>query len=262
MDFKKVSLVYFSATDVDKKYARAMGKATGKEMAEYDMTLPANRVPEKAPSFGKDDLVILALPVYGGRIPAVCLDYVKALKGEDTPCVVVACYGNRDFDDALVEMEDLMTERGFKVVGGAALVGRHSFSSEIAGNRPDQNDLECAAEYMKALCAGDGKALEKGVLPGNRPYKENNGAPNTILPSTTDACINCKLCARNCPNGVISFDNPKEFVKDASYCLRCNRCVVNCPRNAKVFDNEQFQTVVAGCIKMFGKPDKENKYFM
>ena len=261
MEIKKVSLVYFSATNVSKKYAVAMGKALDKEMVEYDFTLPADRDPAKAPSFGPDDFVILSLPIYGGRVPTICLEYLNALKGDNTPCVVVGTYGNRDFDDAVAEMEDLMTEKGFVVVGGAAVVGRHSFSDEIAGSRPNEEDLAGAAEFIKLVAAKDGKALPKGTIPGNRPYKEKGGSM-PLGPSTTDDCINCKLCAKKCPNGVISLENPKELAKDPTECLRCHRCVTICPKHAKYFAGEGYKAMVDRCIAGFAKPDKENKYFM
>lgn len=261
MDFKKVSLVYFSATNVSKKYAQAMGKALEKEVVEYDFTLPADRELSKAPKFNHDDFVILTLPIYGGRVPTICLDYLNAMKGDKTPCVVVGTYGNRHYDDAVVEMEDIMSANGFVVVGGAAVVGRHSFSDEIAGNRPTEEDLQGAAEYIKLVASKEGKALAKGVIPGNRPYKEKGPAGN-LAPSTTDDCINCKLCAKKCPNGVISLENPKELAKEPSACLRCNRCVVICPKHAKYFAAEMYQQMVKKCIAGFGKPDKENLYFM
>lgn len=262
MEFKKVNLVYFSATDVSKKYAQAMGKALGKETVEYNFTLPENRDPAKAPAFTKDDLVILALPIYGGRVPTVCLDYVEALKGDETPCVIVGTYGNRHYDDALVEMEDLVSARGFTVVGCAAVIGRHSFSDEIAGHRPTAEDLEGAAEFIKKVVEKDGKKLPEGTIPGGRPYKEKGGAANTLLPETSDACIGCMVCANNCPNGVISKDDPKKFAKDASFCLKCNSCVVKCPVGAKEFTREAFKKTQAFCINAFGSPDKENLYWL
>ena len=259
MEFKKVNLVYFSATNVSKKYAVAMGKALEKEMVTYDFTLPADRDIAKAPAFTKDDLVILSLPIYGGRVPTVCLDYLCAMKGDKTPCVIVGTYGNRHYDDAVVEMEDIMTDHGFVVIGAAAVVGRHSFSDEIAGHRPTAEDLEGAAEFIKLVVSKDGLPLAKGVVPGNRPYKEKGGS-NGLTPSTNDDCIDCKLCAKKCPAGAINMDNVKEI--DGTKCLRCNRCVTICPKKAKAFTAAPYVQMVEKCIAGFGKPDRENVYFM
>lgn len=261
MEIKVVNLVYFSATNVSKKYAQAMGKALEKEIVEYDITLPENRNPEKAPNFTKEDFVIIALPIYGGRVPTICLEFITKMKGEETPCVIVGTYGNRHYDDALVEMEDIMTENGFIVVGGAAVIGRHSFSDKIAGDRPNEKDLEEAANFIKDVIKKECKPLPKGVIPGNRPYKEKGGAM-PLAPSTTDECINCKICAKKCPNGVISIENPKELVKDPTECLRCHSCVVKCPKQAKYFPGENYKSMVEKCIVGFAKPDKENMYFI
>ncbi len=262
MEVKKVSLVYFSATDVDKKYALAMGNSISSDIIEYNFTLPENRDPAKAPKFGKDDFVIIALPVYGGRVPYFCLDYVNALKGEETPCVVVASYGNRHYDDALVEMEDIMTVNGFKVIAGAAVVGRHSFSDNIAGSRPDSKDLEGAAEFMKLVVAKEGNALSKGVIPGHRPYEVEGSKPGPMIPSTTDACIKCGICANNCPSGIISKEDPTKIVNEGKNCFLCHSCVTKCPVNAKVFNYDAYDQMIARCEAGFAKPDRENEFFM
>lgn len=262
MDFNKVNLVYFSATDVSKKYARAMGKALDKETVEYNFTIPENRDAKKAPSFDKDELVILVLPVYAGRIPDICLDYLHSLKGNETPCVVVGTYGNRHYDDAVAEMEDLMNAQGFIVVAGAAVIGRHSFSDKIAGNRPNENDLKSAGEFIRKVADKVLEKLPQGVIPGKRPYKEKKSAVNTLLPQTSDSCVGCMICAQNCPNGVISKLNPKEFVKDASFCLKCNSCCVRCPVGAKEFTQPKFKKTQEFCINAFGTPDKQNLFWM
>lgn len=261
MEIKVVNLVYFSATNVSKKYAQAMGKSLEKEIVEYDITLPINRNPSIAPRFTKDELVILSLPIYGGRVPTICLDYINAMKGENTPCVIVGTYGNRHYDDALVEMEDIVSEQGFIVIGAAALIGRHSFSDEIAGDRPNEKDLEEAANFIKEVVKKECKPLEKGTIPGNRPYKERGGTM-PLGPSTTEECIDCKICAKKCPNGVISVENPKELVKEATECLRCHSCVVKCPKQAKYFDGDSYKAMVERCIEGFGKLHKENLYYI
>ncbi len=262
MKFETVNLVYFSATEVSRKYAKAMGRALDSRAKEYDFTTPAKRDTADVPSFTENDLVILSLPVYGGRVPTICLDYLSKLKGRGTPCVVVCTYGNRAFEDALVEMEDIMDSNGFNVVGGAAVVGRHSFSDEIAGNRPTKEDLEGAEEFIKLVVEKENVKMAKGIIPGNRPYKEKANRVNTMMPKTLDTCINCKYCAKMCPNGVISMEDPRIMVKDASQCLRCSSCVVRCPVHAKYFDGEDWQKAVRGAIARFGKPDKVNQYFM
>lgn len=259
--FKKVNLIYFSATKVSQKYARAVGYAFSRDIEEYDITFLSNRKVEKAPRFTSDELVIIAMPVYAGRVIPLCEDYIKALEGNGAACIIMATYGNREFDDALVEMQDLMTAAGFEIIGAAACVGRHSFSDEIAGKRPTAEDLAEAASFAEAIKAKGRVALERKAVPGSRPYKDRSPA-NGFAPSTLDTCMNCKVCAINCPNGVISMDNPKILAKDASACQVCNRCVQLCPVKAKVFTADAYAAMVASCIERFAKPDKKNLFIV
>ena len=62
------------------------------------------------------------MPVYGGFIPQVCAHMEKNLKGDYTPAVIAAVYGNRHYDDALLQMKDILTEQGFVVKIGRAHV--------------------------------------------------------------------------------------------------------------------------------------------
>ena len=137
---KKAAAVYFSATGNTKKNVVAMAKATGLPVEQFDLTKPNAASP--AP-FDADTFVVIGAPVYGGRIPNVARERFEALRGDNTLCVVVGSYGNREYEDALVELEDMMNERGFKVVGGAAVIGRHTFG-EVQLDRPNEADLaEC-----------------------------------------------------------------------------------------------------------------------
>ena len=189
---KKLTLVYFSATQTTMRNLRAMAEGTGYSYNEVDFTLPQNRKDDV--TFGEDDFVIVGSPVYGGVMPLLVREYLEQhVKGKNTPCAVVAVYGNRAFDDCLVEMEDLMTENGFVVEAAAACLGEHSFSTQIATGRPDQSDIEWAKEFGKKLkikMDGPVKALEKGVIPGNRPYKERKPSQPTA-PVNTNGCMKC-----------------------------------------------------------------------
>lgn len=171
---KKVTLLYFSPTRTTNRNLRAIAKGMGCNFQEIDFTLPQNRQQDHC--FGEDDFVIVGSPVYGGVMPLLVREYLEQhISGKNTGCAVVAVYGNRHYDDCLVEMEDLMTEKGFIVTAAAACLGEHSYSTQIATGRPDETDTASAegfgAKLSHKLESGI-KPLEKGAIPGNRPYRE------------------------------------------------------------------------------------------
>ena len=48
-----------------------------------------------------------------------------------------------------------------------------------------------------------------------------------------ERCINCRICERQCANGVHRFDaERKTMVSDESKCVNCQRCVCFCPTHA------------------------------
>ena len=51
------------------------------------------------------------MTVYAGRVPALAVERLKGIKTSGVKCVIVAVYGNRAYEDALVEMQDVATER-------------------------------------------------------------------------------------------------------------------------------------------------------
>lgn len=110
-----VTAVYFSPTGNTKKSVEAMAAALDPGYKTVDLTLPSDT--GVSCQFGPEDLVIIGMPVYAGRIPMVAVPRLSGLKGNGTPCILVATYGNRHYDDALVEMEDIAREHGFTVKG-------------------------------------------------------------------------------------------------------------------------------------------------
>lgn len=163
---KKVTLVYFSSTKTTKKNLLAMAEGMGCPFETVDFTLPASR--EQDVCFGEDDFVIFGSPVYGGVMPLLVREYLeKHISGNNTPCAIVAVYGNRHFDDCLVEMEDLLTEKGFLVTAAAACLGEHSYTTQIATGRPDEADL---AMGKRIWTEASGKADRSGTGSGKRCY--------------------------------------------------------------------------------------------
>ena len=82
------------------------------------------------------------MPVIAGRVPNVLLKFLDTLQGGGALAVPVVLYGNRNFDDALIELRNILQDRGFYAIGAAAFIGEHSFSRILAAGRPDSSDLE------------------------------------------------------------------------------------------------------------------------
>lgn len=227
-----------------------MAAALDERYEILDLTPYANR--NVVREFGPDEIVIIGMPVYAGRIPMAAAPRLDGLKGNGTPCILAVTYGNRHYDDALAEMEDIAKSHGFVIKGAAALVGRHTYG-EIQVTRPDADDLKADAEFAKKAAAGDGI---KSVIPGNRPYKE--AIPGgKFKPLTSGSCVGCGACQRGCPVGAIGSD----FQVNPEICISCFRCIRNCPVHAKNMDVEVYHAFAAEFSSRLAAR-RENEYFL
>ncbi len=246
----RVAAVYFSPTGNTKKSVEAMAAAMNAEYETVDLTPPANQ--NVVCQFGPEDLVIIGMPVYAGRIPMVAAPRLDGIRGRQTPCILVATYGNRHYEDALVEMEDIAKKQGFVVKGAAALVGRHTYGT-IQIDRPDADDLAADAEFAKKAAASDGLTC---IIPGNRPYKE--AIPGgKFKPLTSDACVGCGICKRGCPVEAIG----ENFQVNPEICISCFRCIRTCPVQAKNMDVDAYNAFSADfSAKLAAR--RENEYYL
>ena len=95
MEYTTTHIVYFSPTHTSQKVARAIGEGLGMgRRIETDLTLDRSA----EPIFIKDSLTVIAVPVYAGRVAPVALERIERLKGENSPVILVALYGNRDYE--------------------------------------------------------------------------------------------------------------------------------------------------------------------
>ena len=249
---EQVTLIYFSPTGNTRKTLEAMGDALAPGSQEaVDVTVDPG---EGLRQFGAEDFVIFGAPVYGGRIPAVARQRLERFYGEDTPCLVVVTYGNRDFDDALLELAQLAASHGFHVRGGAAVVGRHTYG-EIQVDRPDEGDLQQDRDFALRAAAKSPQAPPL-TLPGHYPYREG-GTGGKFRPLTGENCVSCGLCAKNCPVQAIGPDY--RTVSDA--CLSCFRCIRDCPAGAKNMETPDYRSFAQEFTKRLSQR-RENQYFL
>lgn len=251
MKIDRVHLVYFSATFTTRKVVRAIGAAFGGEVVEYDITCggPSGGMV----SLGSGDLLVAGVPVYAGRVPAQAAVALRAFKGSGVPAVLVCVYGNRDYDDALVELQDIVGAGGFKTVAAGAFIARHCIFPKVAADRPDAADMQkidaFAAGCARLLAGTDDVAsLPTPVLKGSRPYKQ--GGASTFSPvGDASLCDGCQACVRQCPVGAIPTADPCST--DASKCIACGRCLVVCHTGSRAFRGDAYKGFEAKFIAAF-----------
>lgn len=232
-----VNLIYYSPTGTSRKIAHAIGDGLKvNNLKESDITFGNNLI-ESSP---KDSLTVIVSPVYGGRIPSIFFERLGTPNGNGAMCAVVAVYGNRHYDDALLELKDEMTKRGFRTVAAASFIGEHSFSRDnmpVAAGRPDHYDLGMAEHFGKEVMDKINTVPDFGDLwvPGNHPYKEIK-PKQPVAPVSTDSCCSCGLCVSSCPTHAISLDQSGNIHTDIDKCTLCCACVKVCPQGARVFD--------------------------
>ena len=236
MRLSRTIALYFSPTHTTERAVKAFAAGTGLPYEAIDLTTPAQRKGFKR-AFRPDELVVAGFPVYGGLIPKGLEDFFTGLEGRGASAVAVVVYGNRDYDDALIELKNRLEERGLKVRAAATFIGEHTISSKIATGRPDDGDLEIAADFARRTIASitaDGACLL--ALKGSYPYV-SKGSPPRPGPVTSEACTLCGICVELCPWEAIDGDDCKTV--DSSKCLGCARCVRECPEGAKSFVRDE-----------------------
>ncbi|MBR5269937.1 MAG: 4Fe-4S binding protein [Anaerotignum sp.] len=243
--------ITFSPTGGTKKSADLLSDAW-KEKAEIDLM---DRKADFTKNFTEEDICLVAVPSFAGRVPAAATERLKQMQGGGAKAILVVVYGNRAYEDTFVDLEDTLKESGFQPVGGAAVVAEHSIFREYAANRPDENDALQLKEWSQKLKE---KAEQGGAVsfPGNRPYKPLGAIP--MIPEA-DICQNCGKCVSRCPVGAIPGADPRKT--DAEKCIVCMACVAECPIQARKVKPE----ILAGAksrLQAALEGRKENELFL
>ena len=206
-----------------------------------------------------DDLAVVAAPAYGGRLPTIAAERFAKLAGNGAKIILLCVFGNRAFEDTMIEMFDIATADGFRPVAAAGAIAAHSMMTQFAVGRPDISDrIELAAYAMRIR-----KKLEEDnddsivSVPGNRPYKIYPGS--AAKPLVNDNCKACGACVPACPTAAIDPKDPK--VTNYDLCVGCMRCAALCPSGGRAAD----PNVIAGIVAKVGAAlsgHKENSLYL
>ena len=243
--------IVFSPTGGTKKVADVLAAELSREISRIDLS-NGNEDFNKY-SLTSDDTAIVAVPSYSGRVPATAAERIAKIHGNGAKAIIVGVYGNRAYEDTLVELHDIAKQAGFAVVAAVAAVAEHSIAHRYATNRPDNDDCgrlrAFAGEIADKLRRND---LTTPQIPGNRPYRKAAGTAG-FVPKATRACSHCDLCASRCPVGAIDMSNPAKVNK--KLCISCMRCVAVCPHHARKVNG----LLLALVNMMLKKPCTERK---
>jgi len=265
VEIQGLKLAYFSPTGTTKSIVLAIANGINQKTVEHiDITSPNER--KKQLHTSKNKLLIVGVPVYIGRVPALLAEWLHAIKADKTPVVCVVIYGNCGYGDALLELKNTMIRNGGIPIACAAYIGEHSYSSSetpIARARPDTKDLDHAElfgrkihEKLESVSSID--HIPNINIPGSYPYRGDSKLWRVDFISTSNECTQCGICAEGCPVGAIDPENSNMIDKEK--CITCCACIKNCPQRARTIKNSSVKDAAIRLNKLY-RMRKEPVFF-
>jgi ferredoxin/flavodoxin len=260
---KPVRAIYFSPTGTTRRVLDSIIEGLGAQRVEYiDLT------PVKARTHRDvgDDITLIGVPVYAGRVPVQAVDALRMIKTDAAEAVLVVVYGNRAYEDALLELKEIAAEAGFRSIAGAAFIGEHSFSTDaipLAAGRPDKEDLAKARLFgiqVRGMARKRSAARHFPVLdlPGNSPYRDRVSI-KALPESKGDLCTLCRKCEETCPQEAIAVGQ-EETSTDGEKCILCCACVKACPTGARRVNDARISELV-GKLVVLCRDRREPDFF-
>lgn len=220
--------IYFSPTGGTKKVSNILTEQLGNEVITVDLTM--NQTEYQNVKIEQDDIAVISVPSYGGRVPDVAVKRLMTLQGNGARAIIVCVYGNRAYEDTLVELRDTAQNADFQVIAAVSAIAEHSIARQFAAGRPDKQDtqqlLKFSEEIKKKILSNN---MKEPDIPGHCPYKKAGGAG--LVPKPSKECLKCGVCAKECPVQAIDMNNPKKVNGDL--CISCMRCISVCPNGAR-----------------------------
>ena len=259
-------MAYFSPTGTTKKVVQGIANGINPDtMKLIDITKPEAR--EYPLQTSENELLIVAVPVYMGRVPALLNKWLNTIQAHHTPTICVVVYGNRVYDNALLELKNIVMNRGCIPLACAAYIGEHSYSNSeipLAQGRPDKDDLNHAKVFgqkihKKLQSISQISQISDVTVPGTYPYGGITELWDVDFIEVNNQCIKCGTCAEVCPVGAIDSEDSKMI--DQVECITCCACIKNCPQNARTMKEGSVKDVAKRLYERY-KERKKPQYFL
>lgn len=253
----KIYEITFSPTGGTEKAAHLLMEEAPEKIERINLLKYNNEYSEYV--FEEDDICLAAVPSYGGRVPELAVQRLLQMKGNGARCILTVVYGNRAYEDTLLELKETMKTAGFRPIAAVTAVAEHSIMHRFAAGRPDAEDEKelkgFSREIWKKLQSGE--EIREVDVPGSKEYKEYHVTP--MKQTVGEECSGCGLCAEKCPAAAISKENPKQTDKEK--CISCMRCISVCPKRARTVDEADLTLLVQKLEKVCTER-KKNEMFI
>ena len=236
--------IYFSAKGTTRTCAEWIASHLGLDSIEYNWLSPSQRKPLE---ISADDVLLFSMPIYGGFIPHLCAEQAKQLTGHGTPAIIAAVYGNRHYDNSLLQMKDLLEARGFEVIAAGAFLAEHSIFPTVGAGRPDEKDKAAMAEFAakcRSLLGQPDLWQDRELqVPGTLGYDALSFKGVPFKPDGDEHCTGCGQCVKVCPQNAICVSDPRST--DNDLCISCGACISVCPTGARNYHQDAYPAAKA-----------------
>lgn len=224
-------VLFFSPTGGVRRAVGLLAGAIARQAEYFDLSITFSGHHDMR--FTPEDVCIIAVPSYGGRVPEIAAQRLGAVQGNGARAILMSVYGNRSDEDTLPELRDIAQSAGFLPVAAVRAIAEHSIVRTIASGRPDEADAQMLAGFGREIAAYlEAPKLPPVDLPEKAPFRPYGGLP--MHPKAGRRCTGCGKCATLCPVGAIPRDNPA--LTDENACITCMRCVAVCPEHARALN--------------------------
>ncbi len=266
MKIQSLKLAYFSPTGTTRAVALGVVRGINPVSSQLiDITRPDAR---KLPLLtSENELLLIATPVYMGRVPDLLNEWLNAIQAHNTPAVCLVVYGNRAYESALLELKNIVLDRGCIPIACGAYIGEHSFSNPdipVAQGRPDESDIKHAEVFGQKIREKINSVslisqLSDIQVPGNYPYGGITKLWDVDFIEVSDQCSQCGVCAEVCPTGAVDSENSNKINHEK--CITCCACIRNCPQNARTMKPGPVKDAARRLNELY-KERKRPEYFL